>query len=98
MRAELKKLNLCVDEFGEEIHGKHIAYINNKDGAKERATEIINDIIENGLETTVVSGWPSLRMKEKVSYKKLCETYTHIFLTYHFNLFCGGELRWILEN
>jgi len=96
MVAEIKNLNSYVDEFGEELHKTHLAYAMDKTLAKQRAKEIIDDIVENGLEQTTIVGFLKLREQNKVSYQQLCEKYTTITLEYVF-AFCGGELRWILQ-
>ena len=96
MVAEIKNLNSYVKEFGEELHKTHLAYAMDKTLAEQRAKEIIDDIIENGLEQTTVVRFPKLREQNKVSYQQLCEKYTTITLEYVFVL-CGGELRWILQ-
>lgn len=96
MVAEIKNLNSYVKEFGEELHKTHLAYVMDKTLAEQRAKEIIDDIIENGLEQTTVVRFPKLREQNKVSYQQLCEKYETITLEYVFAL-CGGELRWILQ-
>lgn len=96
MTVEIKNLNSYVDEFGEELQKTHLAYATDKTLAKKRAKEIIDDIIENGLEETTIVRFPKLSEQNKVSYQQLCEKYTTITLQYVFAL-CGGELRWILQ-
>lgn len=93
MLAELKKLSNYVDTFGEEIQRTHLSYLNDKDGAKYRAKQIIEDIIENGLEQTT----NKFKKLEKTSYIELCNKFSIIILEYHHNFLCGGDLRWILE-
>ena len=96
MVAELNKLSEYIDIFGKELHRTHLTYVNDLDGAKQRAKQIINDIIENGLEQVTVLPFPKFKQTKKTSYKELCDRFSIIHLEYHFAL-CGGVLRWILE-
>jgi hypothetical protein len=96
MIIELKKINSCVEKFGDEIYKTHLAYASDKILALQKAKEIIEDIIENGLEEVTVVRFPKIREINKVSYTQLCERFTTINLEYIFQLFGGGELRWAL--
>ena len=96
MVVELNKLSKHIDTFGEELQRTHLAYINDLDSAKQRAKEIINDIIENGLEQTTMLPFPKFKETTKISYKELCDKFSIINLEYRFAP-CGGELRWVLE-
>ena len=96
MVAELNRLPNYVDILGEEIQKTHLAYINDVDSAKQKAKQLIGDIIENGLEQTTILPFPKLKQTTKTPYKELCERFSIITLEYRFAL-CGEELRWVLE-
>jgi hypothetical protein len=94
MTVKIKNLGSFIDEFGEELYQTTLAYAGDKTLAKQKAKEIIDDIIENGLEQTSIIVFSEL--KNKLSYQQLCEKYIIITLEYISTLY-GGELRWILS-
>jgi len=97
MITEIKTIVQHIDEFGDEIHKTHLAYATDKNAARRRAKELIDDIVENGLEqTTITTLWKRPKNTAKTSYNQLCDTYQTITLEYTFAP-CGGELRWVLN-
>lgn len=96
MKAIIKNLKSYIDEFGDEIHNTHIAYVLDKDLAKQKAKKLINDIIENGLEEKQPKWSYANRESTKISYEQLCEKYTMITLEYISYLW-SSELRWVLS-